>query len=222
MKKFQGAVAFVAFRHKIFSPRIPMGVSAEDRNFRAHIIGGMQAALGQNMRRHGGGRGLPVHSRNHDSSFARMIAARASARRNAGFPVWRAAVRIGLSALIADEKIISSRRPAVLRPMRPAKTQTKPLQPSGLLRAALSEPLTSCPSSSKSAARPLIPLPATPMRWIRCRSRVRKRERSRSDALSWAVYLSIGSRSARLHPSAPDGSRFPTSAEAFAGLQSIP
>jgi heme/copper-type cytochrome/quinol oxidase subunit 1 len=38
---------------------------------------------------------------------------------------------------------------------------------------ALSDPRTSCPSSRRRAAIPLIPLPATPIKWIACRSSVR-------------------------------------------------
>ena len=58
----------------------------------------------------------------------------------------------------------------------------------------LSEPLTSCPSSSRSAAMPLIPLPATPMRWIAMplarQNLLRDRDQRRGVMIGW-VYLSI-------------------------------
>jgi len=49
----------------------------------------------------------------------------------------------------------------------------------GVLRSVvLPKPLTVCPSSIRSAAIPLMPLPATPTRCIRCCSRVRNVGRS--------------------------------------------
>jgi hypothetical protein len=47
-------------------------------------------------------RRFPVHSRDNDSRFPRMMAASASARRIAGLPAASVA-RIGLFSLIAEE-----------------------------------------------------------------------------------------------------------------------
>ena len=102
-----------------------------------------------------------------------MIAARASARRIAGALRTRASARIALSSLMAEEKMIKS---TFLTSS--ARCGEKKRRPSCASRSvsrvrALSDPRTSCPSSRRSAAIPLIPLPATPIKWIACRSSVR-------------------------------------------------
>src|SRR5437764_2582276 len=101
-----------------------------------------------------------------------MIAASAFARRISGFPVPRALARIGLSPRIAEEKITSSASSASLAWCGVWKRSPSRCRRSVSSEPTLSEPLTSWPSSRRSAAIPLIPLPATPTRWIRWRSRV--------------------------------------------------
>ena len=114
--------------------------------------------------------------------FPAMIAASASALRAIGCAAIRAAARIGLVSLMADEKITRSASRA-----SSARCSARKRSPSRCNRSvsnepALSEPLTSWPSSSKSAAIPLMPLPATPTRWIRWRSRVSNGCRLTSEA----------------------------------------
>ena len=109
IEKAQRAVALVAFRHEIFAARIPMRVRAEQRNFRADIMRRMQPAFAQNMRRHGGSRRLAMHARDHDSALARHDRRQRFGPAHERLPGSRArCTRIGLSSLIADEKITSS------------------------------------------------------------------------------------------------------------------
>src|SRR4029078_4222205 len=70
MKTANSAVAFVALGHKIFSTRVPVGILAENRNFRADIMRWLQAAFPQNICGHGRSGGLPMHATNNDPAFS--------------------------------------------------------------------------------------------------------------------------------------------------------
>ena len=66
----QRAVALVPFGHEPLALRVPMGVGAEDRDFRADVVRGPHAAHPQDVRRHGGGGRLAVHSADDDPLLA--------------------------------------------------------------------------------------------------------------------------------------------------------
>ena|SRR5438105_543398 len=69
MKTADRAVAFIALRHKVITARIPMRILPEDRNFGPDVMGRVQSAFPQDMRGHGRGRRLAVHSSDQDSVF---------------------------------------------------------------------------------------------------------------------------------------------------------
>ncbi len=126
MKKSQRAVALVPFGHEIFSPRIPVRVRSQDRNFRADVMRWMQAAFAQNVRHHGGGRGLAVHPGDDDAAFAAHDRGqRFSPAHRSVYPSHSAEARIGLSFLIADEKITRSASLASVGAMLWMKAQTR-------------------------------------------------------------------------------------------------
>ena len=69
METANGAVAFVALGHEIFSPRVPVGVLAENRNLRADVMRRVQAPFPQNMCGHGRSGGFAMHATNNDPAF---------------------------------------------------------------------------------------------------------------------------------------------------------
>ena len=63
----QCPITFVPLRDKKCPLRIPSGIGAEDRNFGADIVGGFKASGAKQVRGHGGGGRLAMHSTNDDS-----------------------------------------------------------------------------------------------------------------------------------------------------------
>ena len=86
MKAAKGAVAFVALSNKIFAAPIPVCVGAENRNFGANIMRRMSPPSRKTCAVIAEVVVLPCIPAMTMPRLARMIAARASARRTTGFP----------------------------------------------------------------------------------------------------------------------------------------
>src|SRR5438045_9801749 len=69
IEEADGAVALIAFGHKILAAWIPMRIRTEQGNRSANIVGWVGSALPENMGRHGGGCRLAVHSCDPDAPF---------------------------------------------------------------------------------------------------------------------------------------------------------
>ena len=140
-----------------------MRIRAENRNLRADVMRRMQPAVAQDVRRHRRSRRLAVHAAItmpflpvHD----RGERIRAAHQRLPGERRGRAD-GVFLPNRGRENNQVGIRR--VLRPMLGLEAQAERCSRSISSVRTLSEPLTSWPSSSKRAAMPLIPLPATPI-----------------------------------------------------------
>ena len=65
----EGAIALVAFRHKMLPRLVPPSVGAQQGDFRADIMTRTQTGFAQDMGHHRRGRRLAVRAANNDSFF---------------------------------------------------------------------------------------------------------------------------------------------------------
>src|SRR6266480_7087922 len=86
MEKLERPVTLISFRHKVFAARVPMSIRAQDRNFRADIMGGMQTAFAQHVSGHRGRRSFYVHSGDDDAAFASHDPSKSFRPAHAPFP----------------------------------------------------------------------------------------------------------------------------------------
>lgn len=83
----EGAIAFIAFGDEEGAFGIPVGIGAEDGDFGADVVGGMQLAVAEDVGGEGGGGGLAMGAGDDDAVFDRHDGGEgfgAADKRNAG------------------------------------------------------------------------------------------------------------------------------------------
>ena len=128
MEAAQSAVAFVAFSDKIFAAWVPVCVRSENRDFGANVMGWMQAAFAQNVRRHCRGSCFAVHSGDNNAALRAHNCGEGFRATDDGFSRITPGHENGIVALNCGGKNNKVSGACVFRTMLFIKAQPDPLQ----------------------------------------------------------------------------------------------
>ncbi len=225
LEKTQRPIALVALGHEIFAPCIPMGVRAEQRNFRSNIVRRVQSSFAQDMRRHGGSRRLAMHARDHDPAFARHD------RRQRLGPADKLPIRF--TRAHEDRILLLDRRRKdhhfgsvrIFRSMLRVETKTQPLQAVGFKRADLVGAAHFMPEleqERRDAAHPA-PRHSHQVNPVMLARQELLQIDFRGERHDWVAYIFPSfPRRARLRFSAPEPRNFPPSPAVWPGRRLTP
>ena len=128
MEAAQSAIAFVAFSDKIFAAWVPVRVRSENRNFGANVMGWMQAAFAQNVRRHCRGSCFAMHSGDNNAALRAHDCGEGFRATDDGFSRITPGHENGIVALNCGGKNNKVSGACVFRTMLFIKAQPAPLQ----------------------------------------------------------------------------------------------